>query len=74
MSYFLGFDGGGTKTFLVEPGQFFAPGSNSPTPMPPELLNILSNVFKALRTSYYAAVNFDFDHTQTHITPTSGIF
>ena len=65
---------GATKTFLVEPGQFFNPGNGSPTPLSPEILSLLSNVFKALRTSYYAAVNFDFDHTQTHITPTSGTF
>ncbi len=60
--------------FLVEPGQSFSPGSTSPTPLSPEVLHDLSNIFKALRTSYYAAVSFDFDHTQTHITPTSGIF
>jgi hypothetical protein len=70
----LTFDGGATKTFLVEPGQSFSPGSTSPTPLSPEVLHDLSNIFKALRTSYYAAVSFDFDHTQTHITPTSGIF
>lgn len=70
----LTLSGGGTKTFVVEPGQFFNPNGNGPTGLSPQVLHILSDVFKALRTSYFAAVNFDFDHTQTHISPTTGTF
>ena len=71
----LGLSGGITKTFVIAAGESFNPATGgAPSPLSPEILHVLSNVFKALRTSYFGAVNFNFDHTQTHISPTSGTF
>jgi hypothetical protein len=59
------------KTFLVGPGQMFSPSGGSSN-IPPALQDSLHNIFNALRTIYYQAVNFSFDHTQVWVSPTQG--
>jgi hypothetical protein len=36
------------------------------------MMGALQRVFNALRTSYFTQVNFEYDLTQAHISPTSG--
>ena len=59
------------KTFLVAPGQMFSPAGGS-SALPPDLSNGLKNIFLALRTVYFQAVDFSFDHTQCYVSPTQG--
>ncbi len=63
---------GGTETLVVPPGQSFNPGNNSVGPMTPAALRQMGGTFKALGTSFYAAVSFATDFTECHISPTTG--
>jgi hypothetical protein len=66
---------GTPQTFVIGPGQFFNAGQGGGVQqLPPALLNELGDVFKALRTAYFAVVSFEHDYTQLHISPTTGKF
>jgi hypothetical protein len=69
-------------TVVVGEGYQFDPqnmGSSQPgtsssgiNPFPPGTSNDLDQIFAALRTLYYGEVNFTFDSTECHISPTTG--
>ncbi len=69
-------------TVVVGEGYQFDPqnmGSGQPgtpssgiSPFPPGLSDELDQIFAALRTLYYGEVNFTFDSTECHISPTTG--
>ncbi len=63
---------GNPKTFLVSPGQSFDPASGQSSPLSAESIGALKGVFAALQTSYYQAVNFSYDYTQSYVSPTLG--
>lgn len=63
---------GVAQTFLIGPGEFLNPATGQPAHISPEMMGALEKVFKALRTTYFAVVNFDYDLTQLHISPTVG--
>ncbi len=66
---------GTPQTFVIGPGQFFNPSQGGGVQqLPPALLHELGDVFKALRTAYFAVVNFEHDFTQLHVSPTTGRF
>lgn len=65
---------GTTRTFLIAPGYLLDPTTGQPAAISPQLQQILSNVFKALRTTYFQVVNYEFDHTGCYISSTSGRF
>jgi hypothetical protein len=62
---------GSTKTFLVAPGQM-QDSSGISSPIPAGMMDTLSGIFTALRTLYFQAVNFSFDHTWCYVSPTQG--
>jgi hypothetical protein len=62
----------GTQTFVIPPGQFFNPATGTISGLPPAVLQELGDVFKSLRTAYYALVSFEQDFTQCHVSPTTG--
>src|ERR1700744_5503183 len=66
--------GGATQTFVIPGGQFFNAGGSGPSPLSPQLQHDLSNIFKDIRTVYLALVNFEYDLTQSHVSPTTGRF
>lgn len=68
----LVFPNGQTKTYLVTPGQILDPATGKTAVIPPDLANVLEQVFTALRTTYVEFVNFSFDSTQCYISPTHG--
>ena len=62
-------------TVVVGEGYQFDPknmGNGQPGPLPPGLRAELGTIFAALRTLYYGDINFTFDRTQCHISPTQG--
>jgi hypothetical protein len=62
-------------TVVVGEGSQFDPqnGLNGLiTPLPTGLTAELDQIITALRTLYWGAVNFTFDRTQTHLSPTQG--
>lgn len=63
---------GSTQTFLVGPGYLLDPTTGQPVVLPPGLQSMLNAVFDALRTTYFEQTDFDEDHTNHHISPTSG--
>ena len=63
---------GSSKTFVIGPGFIMDPATGQPTNISPQLQRILHDVFDALRTTYFAVVNFEFDHTGCFISPTTG--
>ena len=63
---------GTSKTFVVAPGQLLDPTTGQPATISPQLNRVLHEVFAALRTTYFQVVNFEEDHTEHHISPTSG--
>ena len=63
---------GGTKTFLVAPGQLLNPANGQPSPLPASLADALAKVFTAIRTVYFQMVDFSFDHTRCYVSPTQG--
>ncbi|HTY86259.1 MAG TPA: hypothetical protein VMB80_02240 [Candidatus Acidoferrum sp.] len=63
---------GKPDTVVVGEGSQFNPQSGTTTPLPPEMLNQLDQIFSALRTTYQEIVNFTFDSTSCRISPTSG--
>jgi hypothetical protein len=63
---------GSTQTFIIGPGYLLDPTTGQPAVISPQLQSILNAVFDALRTTYFDVENFDEDHTDHHISPTSG--
>ena len=69
-------------TVVVGEGKQFDPknlgnGQSGPlppgiSPLPPGLSEELDQIFAALRTLYYGEVNFTYDSTECHISPTQG--
>jgi hypothetical protein len=66
--------GGSTQTFVVAPGQLLDPATGQPANITPQLNHILQQVFDALRTTFFQVVDYDYDHTQCFISPTTGHF
>jgi len=56
--------GGSTQTFLIKEDQTWQPGNPNPVPLSPQLRNLLSLTFDALRTIYAQVVSYDYDRTQ----------
>lgn len=65
---------GTSQTFLVAPGQLLDPATGQPATISPEVARVLSDVFKALRTTYFQVVDFEFDRTAGFVSPTKGRF
>ncbi len=63
---------GKPATVVVGEGNQFNPQSGQTSPLAPGLISQLDQTFNALRTMYYATVNFTFDRTLCHISPTNG--
>ena len=63
---------GKPETVVVGEGKEFNPQSGQTSPLSPDLINNLDQIFKALRTMYYGIVNFTFDATSCRISPTAG--
>jgi hypothetical protein len=59
-------------TVVVGEGSQFDPQNGLITPLPADLSAELDQIITALRTLYWGAVNFTFDRTQCHISPTQG--
>ena len=59
-------------TVVVGEGSQFDPQSGMITPLPAGLNTELDQIITALRTLYWGDVNFTFDRTQCHISPTQG--
>ena len=67
----IGSDGKPT-TVVVGEGTQFNPQTGQISPLPPDMINDLDQIITALRTLYWGAVNFTYDWTQCHISPTQG--
>jgi hypothetical protein len=63
---------GKPATVVVGEGNQFNPQTGQTSPLTPELTKMMDQAFKALRTMFYGAVNFTFDETACHISPTNG--
>jgi hypothetical protein len=63
---------GKPDTVVVGEGTRFNPRTGKTSPLPPEVINQLNQIFIALRTTYLEVVNFTFDETCHHISPTHG--
>jgi hypothetical protein len=59
-------------TVLVGEGNEYDPGSGLVRKIPLSLTRELGQIFDVLRTLYYGEVNFTFDRTECHISPTTG--
>jgi hypothetical protein len=67
----IGSDGKPT-TVVVGEGTRFNPQTGQISPLPPDMINELDQIITALRTLYWGVVNFNYDWTQCHISPTQG--
>jgi hypothetical protein len=63
---------GTTQTYVVGPGYLLDPTTGQPAVLPPAMQRLLGQIFDALRTTYFEQTDFDEDHTEHHISPTSG--
>jgi hypothetical protein len=63
---------GSSKTYLVTPGNLLDPATGQPVAISPQLSQVLSTIFTALRTIYIQVANFDFDRTQCYVSPVHG--
>jgi len=63
---------GKPDTVVVGEGNQFDPQTGRVTPLPPEMINQLEQLFSSLRTTYLGLVNFTFDFTHCRISPTQG--
>ena len=59
-------------TVVVDEGNQFNPQNGLITPLPAGLTFESHQIFNVLRTLYYGNINFTFDRTQCHISPTQG--
>jgi hypothetical protein len=62
--------GGMPETLVVGEGTRFNPQTGQISPLPTALIDELDQIITALRTLYWGQVNFTFDRTQCHISPT----
>ncbi|MGA2179279.1 MAG: FecR domain-containing protein [Verrucomicrobiota bacterium] len=67
----IGSDGKPT-TVVVGEGTRFNPQTGQISPLLPDMINELDQIITALRTLYWGEVNFTFDRTLCHISPTQG--
>jgi hypothetical protein len=67
----IGSDGKPT-TVVVGEGTQFNPQTGQMSPLPAGLNADLDQIITALRTLYFGKVNFNYDWTQCHISPTQG--
>jgi hypothetical protein len=63
---------GKPETVVVGEGTRFNPKTGQTSPLPPGMITELDQIFAALRTMYLGIVDFTFDTTQCHISPTHG--
>jgi hypothetical protein len=63
---------GKPDTVVVGEGSQYNPQTGTVSPLSPEMLEQLNRIFTALRTTYLEVVNFTFDRTRCHISPTVG--
>jgi hypothetical protein len=63
---------GTTVTFQIAAGQLLDPATGNPATISPQLNRFLEKVFKALRTTYFQVVSFEYDHTDHRVSPTTG--
>ena len=63
---------GKPATVVVGEGNQFNPQSGQTSPLPPGLITQMDQTFRSLRTMFFGIVNFTYDRTQCHISPTSG--
>jgi hypothetical protein len=63
---------GKPDTIVVGEGSGYNPQTGKITPLPPEMIQQLNQLFTALRTTYLEALNFNFDRTRCHISPVHG--
>jgi len=63
---------GKPATVVVGEGNEFNPQSGQTGPMAPGALNKLDETLTAMRTMFFGVVNFTFDRTLCHISPTAG--
>ncbi|HEV2695935.1 MAG TPA: FecR family protein [Verrucomicrobiae bacterium] len=63
---------GSSKTFVIAPGFVMDSATGQPANISPQLNRILHDVFNALRTTYFQVVNFELDHNDCYISPTTG--
>ena len=61
---------GKPETVVVGEGNQFDPQTGQTSPLPPDMITELDQIFAALRTMYLGVVNFTFDSTRCHISPT----
>jgi hypothetical protein len=63
---------GKPATVVVGEGTRFNPQTGQTSPLPPGMIIELDRIVTALRTLYWGDVNFTFDWTLCHISPTQG--
>ena len=60
---------GKPETVVVGEGTQFNPQTGQTSPLPPDMIHGLGEIFSALRTMYLGVVDFTFDTTRCHISP-----
>jgi hypothetical protein len=63
---------GKPMTVVVGQGQQFDPQSGKTSPLTPDIITEVEDIFAALCTTYMGEVNFTYDQTQCHVSPTRG--
>lgn len=63
---------GKPATVVVGEGNQFNPQTGQTSPLTPELTRMMDQTFLSLRTMFFGIVNFTFDRTSCHISPTNG--
>ena len=63
---------GTTQTILVEQGQLYDITAGTTSPIPIQLNQTLKEIFTALKMIYIQVVDFTYDHTDCHVSSTSG--
>jgi len=65
---------GKPDTIVVGEGSMYNPQTGKISPLPPEMIEQLNQLFTSLRTTYLEVINFAADLTRCRISPTSGHF
>jgi hypothetical protein len=63
---------GKPDTVVVGEGSQYNPQTGQTSPLPPDMISQLNQIFTALRTTYLEILNFTFDQSRCHISPTTG--
>jgi hypothetical protein len=63
---------GKPDTVVVGEGSQYNPQTGKTSPLPPEMIEQLNQIFTAVRTTYLEVINFTFDQSRCHISPTQG--